>query len=145
MAMSIFSYSYDSFFPSRSMVTLRFLDLFSLISTTFDPNMMVSNCFFSFLSNGLTISPSAPGIKLGKNSTSDTLEPSVAYTCPSSTPITPPPMINILLGMFSRSSAVRDVSIFLLSGMLGSDADEDPAAMIQKSNVMVCFAPSIET
>ena len=55
------------------------------------------------------MSLSAPGIKPGRNSTTETSEPNEAYTCPNSTPITPPPITSKLSGMSTRSSAVFEV------------------------------------
>ena len=83
------------------------------------------------------MSLSAPGIKEGKNSTTETFDPSEAYTCPSSTPITPPPTTNKLRGMSIRSNAVFEVSMEGWSfGKPGINDEEDPAAIIHFSKVI---------
>ena len=103
--------------------------------STFEDNIMFSNCLFSFLCKGFTISGSAPGIRLGKNSTTETFEPSEEYTCPNSRPITPPPTTRRVSGIATRSRAVREVSTEGWSfGTPGSIAAVEPAAIIHLSN-----------
>ena len=97
---------------------------------TLDETKMLSNCLFSFLWSGLTKSGSVPGSKFGKNSTTDTLDPNVAYTCPISNPMTPPPMTSNLSGTSSKSNAVRDVRTDgCPEGMPGIIVEVDPAAI----------------
>ena len=131
---------------------LVFIETFNLLLSagvtlsTFDDNNIFSNCLFIFLCSGFTISGSAPGIRFGKNSTTETFEPRDAYTCPSSRPITPPPTISRVSGTSGNSSAVREVRTDgWFSGIFGSLEDVDPAAIMHRSNSIFLLSSPLST
>ena len=71
------------------------------------------------------------GIRLSRNSTTDTLEPSRPNTEPISKPMTPPPIITKCLGTsLSSKASVLVMILFLSSLMKGSMLGLEPEAMI---------------
>ena len=120
---------------SLSIFTFSLFSSNELTFVTFEESKIDSNCFFNFLLRGFIKSGSAPGTKLGKNSTTVTFEPKAAYTCPNSKPIIPPPTTKKFSGTLSRSKAVFDVKIDLLFlGSPGIKDEEEPDAIIQSLN-----------
>ena len=72
------------------------------------------------------------GRMLGAYSTTETLTPKRKYTCPSSSPMTPPPMIIKCLGTSRRLSASVEVITRCLSKVIkGSAEGLEPVAMIK--------------
>ena len=103
-------------------------------------------CLSSFLRSGSTISKSASGIRVCINSTMVTFVPSVAYTWPSSNPIAPPPITNIVSGISFNSNAVFDVSTDGWSiGTPGRPEETDPTAIIHFSKVTLIVSLAVLT
>lgn len=74
--------------------------------------------------------------------------PSLAYTDPISSPITPPPTTTIVFGTFLRSRAPVDVTTYYSSisrRPAGSEAGSLPVAIIVLSAVITYDPPSLRS
>ena len=73
-----------------------------------------------------------------------TSEPNLLYTCPSSKPITPPPIITKCFGIsFKESASVDVITLFLSIFINGKDIGLDPVAIIHLSNITLTFFSAI--
>ncbi|MNT18322.1 hypothetical protein D3C86_1631760 [compost metagenome] len=99
-------------------------------------------CLF-ILSQTLTRSRSAPCIRPSSISTTSMRAPSVLYTVAISSPMMPPPITSILLGMSGSSSAPVESTMRGSSGTNGSFTAWLPAAMIAFSKRITVFLPVV--
>ena len=78
-------------------------------------------------------------------SITETVAPKRRYTCPSSKPITPPPITTRCFGISFNSNASVDVITRSLSTVIkGRELGLEPVAMMLFVASMVCFlSPSI--
>ena len=85
------------------------------------------------------------GMRLSKNSTTETLEPMRANTEPNSIPITPPPTTIKCFGTsFNSNASVLEMILFLSKRANGSGVGFEPVAMMTFSVVNVVVFPSDE-
>ena len=101
-------------------------------------------CFFKTFNNSFEISSSINGVIFSEYSITVTSEPNLLYTCPSSNPITPPPIIVKFLGISLRESASVDVIILSLSTLIkGRDIGFEPVAITHFLKLITSLHPSI--
>src|SRR6185437_6485161 len=105
-------------------------------------SMMESKIFSMRRCKGSTRSRSAPGSSPGSISTTETFDPSAAYTVPSSRPIYPPPTTSKVFGTSLKLSAeVESIMRGVSSLNVGMTAGRDPVAIMIRSNVRVSSPP----
>ncbi len=90
------------------------------------------------------MSPSSIGSMKSLASTTVIFVPKAAYAHANSIPITPPPMMTMLSGIFSRLNApVESIQQgFSFTPGIGGTAFTEPAATMIASAVMLSFVPS---
>src|SRR5215469_1250403 len=133
-----FSRSFTSL-PSKH-TRMPFASSFTAVTVVF--SRMESKTFSRRLWSGKTKSRSAPGSKPGVISTTETFDPSAAYTVPNSRPIYPPPITSSVPGASLRSSAEVDLKdapgtlLVIGGGYIGLELGTVYAALGSKVSVV---------
>ncbi|MCY1521520.1 hypothetical protein D9M68_563350 [compost metagenome] len=127
-----------------SAVTVTVLPLTLAPVTLWPMKNSMPNVFFNTRCNSLPRPPSIVPIIEGIYSITDTFVPSLAYTEPSSKPITPPPITTMVFGTsLIFKASVEVIMRFLSIGKNGKAVGLEPVAIITFLAVRVSVVPSL--